>query len=126
MALALSNTLITVGEVAERQGNYLEARGAYEAALEDPDPLVVANAHACLGRLSWLQGAYEASFNSFERARAIAARLPQGWRGYGGDCGEVIAVDRFGASAPGRVVLEEYGFTVENICARARALEGRT
>jgi tetratricopeptide (TPR) repeat protein len=75
MALALSNTLITVGEVAERQGNYLEARGAYEAALEDPDPLVVANAHACLGRLSWLQGAYEASFNSFERARAIAARL---------------------------------------------------
>jgi tetratricopeptide (TPR) repeat protein len=75
MALALSNSLITAGEVAERQGNYLEARGAFEAALEDSDPLVVANAHACLGRLAWQQGAYEASFNAFERARAIAARL---------------------------------------------------
>src|SRR4051812_40226994 len=75
MALALSNSLITAGEVAERQGNYLEARGAFEAALENLDPLVVANAHACLGRLAWQQGAYEASFTSFEKARAIAARL---------------------------------------------------
>jgi transketolase len=34
----------------------------------------------------------------------------------------VIGVDRFGASAPGETVLREYGFTVDNVCARARAL----
>jgi tetratricopeptide (TPR) repeat protein len=75
MPAALSNALITAGEVAEREGNYLEARGAFEAALEDVDPLIVATAHASLGRLSWQQGAYEASFTSFEKARAIAIRL---------------------------------------------------
>jgi transketolase len=34
-------------------------------------------------------------------------------------------VDRFGASAPGEVVMREYGFTAENVCARALALLGR-
>jgi transketolase len=31
-------------------------------------------------------------------------------------------VERFGASAPAEVLLREYGFTIENLCARARAL----
>jgi transketolase len=34
----------------------------------------------------------------------------------------VIGVDRFGASAPGASVLREYGFTVDNVYARAKAL----
>jgi transketolase len=34
----------------------------------------------------------------------------------------VLGLDRFGASAPGTKVLEELGFSVENIAARARAL----
>ena len=33
--------------------------------------------------------------------------------------GDVIGVERFGTSAPGEVVLREYGFTVENVCERA-------
>jgi len=33
-----------------------------------------------------------------------------------------IGVERFGASAPGTVVLREYGFTVDNVCARAKAI----
>jgi transketolase len=41
------------------------------------------------------------------------------WVGTGGD---VLGLDRFGASAPGTKVLEELGFSVENIAARARAL----
>jgi transketolase len=41
------------------------------------------------------------------------------WVGTGGD---VLGIDRFGASAPGLRVLEELGFTVENIVARAGAL----
>jgi transketolase len=34
----------------------------------------------------------------------------------------VLAVDRFGASAAGAVVMREYGFTADNICVRALAL----
>src|SRR6185312_8544179 len=61
------------------------------------------------------------------RARlAVEAASPQGWRRYVGDDGDVIAVDRFGASAPGETVLREYGFTVENVCRRAQALLGRS
>ena len=33
-----------------------------------------------------------------------------------------LAIDQFGASAPGEKVMEEYGFTVENVVARVKAL----
>ena len=57
------------------------------------------------------------------RARlAVEAGVTQGWHRYVGDAGDVIGVDRFGASAPGETVLREYGFTVDNVCARAKAL----
>jgi transketolase len=39
-----------------------------------------------------------------------------------GPAGEVIAIDRFGASAPGATNMEKFGFTPDNITARARAL----
>ena len=42
-----------------------------------------------------------------------------------GDGGDVIGVDRFGASAPGKVVMREHGFTVENVCERAMKLLDR-
>ena len=60
------------------------------------------------------------------RARlAVEAGSPQGWHRFVGDQGDVIGVDCFGASAPGEVVMREYGFTVENVCGRAlRLLEG--
>jgi transketolase len=53
---------------------------------------------------------------------AIEAGSPQGWHRYVGMDGAIIGVERFGASAPGEVVLAEYGFTVENVCERALAL----
>ena len=57
------------------------------------------------------------------RARlAVEAGSTQGWHRYVGDAGDVIGVDRFGASAPGDSVLREYGFSVDNVCARAKAL----
>ncbi len=43
------------------------------------------------------------------------------WKWVGSD-GDVLGIDRFGASAPGTKVLEELGFTVENIASRASAL----
>jgi transketolase len=39
-----------------------------------------------------------------------------------GDHGDLIALDRFGASAPGGVVMRELGFTVENVIRKAQAL----
>jgi transketolase len=57
------------------------------------------------------------------RARlAVEAGASQGWHRYVGDHGDVLGVDRFGASAPGDVLLREYGLTVENVCKRALAV----
>jgi len=57
------------------------------------------------------------------RARfAVEAGVTQGWHRYVGGRGDVIGVDGFGASAPGAVVMREYGFTVEHVCQRALAL----
>jgi transketolase len=53
---------------------------------------------------------------------AIEAGVSLGWRSYVGPQIAVIAVDTFGASAPGPVVMGHYGFTVDNICTRARAV----
>lgn len=60
------------------------------------------------------------------RARlAVEAGVTQGWHRYIGDRGDMIGVDRFGASAPGPVMMREYGFTVENVCRRALDLLAR-
>jgi transketolase len=57
---------------------------------------------------------------------AVEAGSTFGWHRYVGDEGDVIGIDDFGASAPGPVVLREFGFTVENICTRAISLLSRT
>ena len=56
---------------------------------------------------------------------AVEAGSTQGWHKYVSDKGDVIGVDRFGASAPGEVVMREYGFTVKNVCKRAMELINR-
>jgi transketolase len=53
---------------------------------------------------------------------AVEAAATFGWSRWVGDAGAVIGVDRFGASAPGSVVLEQFGFTAENVAARALEL----
>ena len=55
---------------------------------------------------------------------AVEAGAAQGWHRYVGDTGGVLSVDRFGASAPGNEILQHYGFTVDNVCARAQMLLG--
>ncbi|MCM3765601.1 transketolase [Neobacillus niacini] len=45
-----------------------------------------------------------------------------GWHKYTGDEGDVLAIDKFGASAPGEKVMDEYGFNVNNVVARVKAL----
>lgn len=53
---------------------------------------------------------------------AVELGVPQGWERYTGAQGDMLGVERFGASAQAAVVLREYGFTVDNLCARARKL----
>lgn len=53
---------------------------------------------------------------------AVEAGATLGWWKYVGQDGDVIGVDRFGASAPGAKVMTEYGFTAENVAAHAKAL----
>jgi transketolase len=56
---------------------------------------------------------------------AVEAGLPQGWHRYVGDDGDIIGIERFGASAPGNIVMEKLGFTVNHVVERARALLGK-
>jgi transketolase len=53
---------------------------------------------------------------------AVEAGIAQGWHRYVGDRGSVLSLEHFGASAPGRTVLEKFGFTVDNVYARAKAV----
>src|SRR6185295_10311603 len=53
---------------------------------------------------------------------AVEAGVRQGWDRYVGLKGDVICLDRFGASAPVNDVMRELGFNVENVVARAQCL----
>jgi transketolase len=53
---------------------------------------------------------------------AIEAGVSLGWRPFVGPGIEVIGVDRFGASAPGEIVMREYGFSVDHVSQRAFAM----
>ena len=56
---------------------------------------------------------------------AVELGVSQGWCRYVGAHGDMLGVERFGASAPADILLREYGFTVDNVVARARALLAR-
>lgn len=53
---------------------------------------------------------------------AIEMASPLGWHKYVGIEGKVIGIDSFGASAPGDLLVEKYGFTKENILKQVRSL----
>jgi transketolase len=53
---------------------------------------------------------------------AVEAGSPIGWWKYVGLDGDVIGLDRYGASAPGPIVLEKLGFTAQNVAAHAKKL----
>jgi transketolase len=55
---------------------------------------------------------------------AVEAGSSFGWCRYLGNEGRSISIDRFGASAPGEVCLEKFGYTVENVVAQAKSLLG--
>jgi len=56
---------------------------------------------------------------------AVEAAVSQGWEKWVGDMGASISVDRFGASAPYKVIFENYGLTVDNVIHQANQLLNR-
>jgi len=83
----------------------------------------------CVSMPSWeLFAAQPESYRDEVLPPTLTARLAvelgvaQGWHRHVGDRGDVIAVDRFGASAPAEVLLGQYGFTVDAVVARAKRL----
>jgi transketolase len=57
---------------------------------------------------------------------AVEAARSIGWERWVGPHGDILSVDRFVASAPGDVVMKQYGFTTDHVVARALVLLGGT
>jgi transketolase len=129
------------------------ARGAYTlrgSELEAPDLLILASGsevHLALEVASELGkkgiSARVVSFPSWElfeeqpqsykdavlspsvRLRlGLEAAVSQGWEKYLGLQGQMISVERFGASAPHKVLAEKFGFTISNVVSNAEAMLG--
>lgn len=56
---------------------------------------------------------------------AVEAGVPYGWRRYVGEAGEIVGIDHFGESASGALLMAKYGFTAENVVAKARTVLSR-
>jgi transketolase len=153
VALLLSRQgLPILAETQQRAGQEL-ARGAYQIAAADgqPDLVIIASgaevhlalaARAALDKdgvqaavvsmPSWeLFDAQPQSYRDSILPAAVAklaveAGAGRGWRDYVGDSGEVVAINRFGASAPGKTVAEKLGMTAESVRSKALTLLGRT
>ena len=59
---------------------------------------------------------------SIKKRLVVEASVAMGWHKYAGDEGTIIGMTGFGASAPYELLYKEYGFTVENVLEKARAL----
>ncbi|MDJ0598648.1 MAG: transketolase [Crocosphaera sp.] len=55
---------------------------------------------------------------------SVEAGVSFGWAKYVGSEGDTVSIDRFGASAPGGTCMEKFGFSVDNVLAKAKALLG--
>ena len=78
---------------------------------------------------SWeLFEAQDAAYKESVLPKAVTKRLvveagiSMGWQKYAGAEGDILAVDRFGVSAPGGTIMDKFGFTVENVVVKAKAL----
>jgi transketolase len=86
----------------------------------------------CVSMPSWeLFEAQPQSYCDRVLPPAVGARLAvelgvrQGWERYIGARGAMLGINHFGASAPAEVLLHEFGFTVDHVVQRARALLAR-
>lgn len=60
--------------------------------------------------------------SSIEKRMSIEMASSLGWERYVGKDGKILSVDKFGASAPGNIVVKEYGYSVENVVNEVKDL----
>ncbi|MGB5770451.1 MAG: transketolase C-terminal domain-containing protein, partial [Crocosphaera sp.] len=80
---------------------------------------------------SWeLFEAQDAAYKESVLPKAVTKRLSVeagasfGWHKYVGMEGDTVSIDTFGASAPGGTCMEKFGFSVDNVLAKAKAVLG--
>ena len=102
------------------------AVAAREILQEEGTPTRVVSA-PCLEWFAQQDAAYREQVLPAGTARvAIEAGISLGWREIVGDAGEIVSIDHYGSSAPGTALFEEYGFTGDNVAARAHQALART
>ncbi len=71
-------------------------------------------------------GAYQESVlpTAVTKRLSVEAGVSFGWHKYVGTEGDTVSIDTFGASAPGGICMEKFGFSVDNVLAKAKALLG--
>jgi transketolase len=62
---------------------------------------------------------------NIKKRLAVEAGAGLGWERYVGSDGAVLSLDRFGASAPAKILFEKFGFTIDNVIEKAREVLGR-
>ncbi|HEU4929085.1 MAG TPA: transketolase, partial [Candidatus Krumholzibacteria bacterium] len=152
-ALVLTRQALPVLEVDPEDVRKGVARGAYvvgESSKKKPDVVLVATGsevHLALEARSVLEArgvatrvvsmpSWELFFQQTPRYQngvlarsarkvAIEAGATLGWRTIIGDKGVIIGLDRFGASAPGHIAMEQLGFNVDNVVATVLATMGK-
>ena len=144
-ALILSRQKLPTLDVSQRDGEF--EYGAYVVKkIETPDMILIgtgSEVHICVQAADILAKEHNIkasvvsmpSWELFEKAPdsykqiilpsditkrvVVEAGISMGWEKYAGQDGKIIAIDKFGASAPGGTVLKEYGFSVDNIVDKA-------
>jgi len=144
-ALILSRQKLPTLDVSQRKGEF--EYGAYIIKkIKNPDMILIgtgSEVHICVQAADILEKDHNInasvvsmpSWELFEKAPesykeiilpsditkrvAVEAGISMGWEKYAGQKGKIISIDKFGASAPGGTVLENYGFSADNIVKTA-------
>ncbi|MDA0632933.1 transketolase [Nonomuraea sp. MCN248] len=100
-------------EIAVQGGELLESQGIPTRVVSMP----------CVEWFKGQDSAYKQTvLPSSIRARvAVEAGIALGWHEFVGECGEVVSLEHFGASAPYKTLYEQFGLTAERVAAAARA-----
>jgi transketolase len=152
VALALTRQKVPIIDRTKYASADGLAKGAYTLAENSPLPKIILIASG--SEVQYVMGAYEQlvkdqvparvvsmpSWELFEKQSkeyrdsvitpsvkkrlVVEASVAMGWHKYVGDEGVIICMTGFGASAPYELLYKEYGFTVENVVEKARAMLG--
>ncbi|MCF8395695.1 MAG: transketolase, partial [Melioribacteraceae bacterium] len=58
--------------------------------------------------------------NNVKARVSVEAGVSFGWQKYIGDKGKAISIEKFGASAPANILMDKYGFSIDNVIAKVR------